>query len=414
MKEIEPHAQQQRNFRRQTQRRDLQDFRNLSRQPVLSYFAKQAAPPAPREKLQHRHPARFPSLGAFSPRRLSAFASEYLQNRFGARHTFQTYLKHDTDQGIYRLLGDDREIRVALCGDWATGTDEAYHVGQRVLDSNPHYTIHLGDVYYVGDEAEVRQNFLGQRNLNNDYLPCCWPCGSNGAYALLGNHDMYARGEAYFEEMLPALGLKNGGGQMTSYFCLENESWRIIGLDTGYNSVGWPLLEILYPADCSLPVELLSWLRDVVRIDQRDDRAIILLSHHQYYSKYDRSYPGPARQLSQLINRPVLWFWGHEHRLVIYKEFHTGKGLRAYGRCIGHGGMPVEYPLPRPQLKECPVEFMDERLYFSDENLRVGLNGFARLAFRNERLFIEYIDLCGHVVFAEEWEAEGGAPTRRG
>jgi hypothetical protein len=335
-----------------------------------------------------------------------AFLFAYLRNRFGARHSFEFYTKEDSDQGVYEMQGDNGEIRLALCGDWGTGTDEAYFVGQRIRESNPHYTIHLGDVYYVGDVAEVKQSFLGERNPDNDYLPCAWPCGSKGTFALIGNHEMYARGEAYFDNMLPALGLRGKGGQMASYFCLENEFWRIIGLDTGYNSVGWPILEHVFRPDCALPPPLFKWLKEIKL--GTDDRAIIVLSHHQYYSKYDQCYPKPALQLSELIARPVLWFWGHEHRLVIYKEFRLGDGVKAYGRCIGHGGMPVEYPLPRPQLKDCPVEFIDERLYFNNEDLRLGMNGFARLAFRGKTLRVEYVDLCGDVVFRENWETENG------
>jgi len=393
-------------------RRDLQDLLDLSRKPGLSYLRKEAAPKAPRRKSRDTYPARFAAMAAFTPRRILAFAYEYLRNRFGPRHRFEFYEDEDSDKGVYQLQGDDQEIRIALCGDWGTGTDEAYYVGQRILDSSPHYTIHLGDVYYVGDAAEVSQNFLGEPNPDNDFQPCCWPCGTNGAFALLGNHEMYARGEAYFEDMLPALGLKNGGGQKASYFCLQNKFWRIIGLDTGYNSVGWPMLEILFPADCALPAKVIDWLKDEVRLNQADERGIILLSHHQYYSKYDCCYRKPALQLSQLITGPVLWFWGHEHRLVIYEEFGIGDGLRAHGRCIGHGGMPVEYPLPRPQLKDCPVEFIDDRLYFNDENLRLGLNGFARLTLRGKSLAIEYVDLTGYAVFREDWEVENGVLKR--
>jgi hypothetical protein len=61
---------------------------------------------------------------------------------------------------------------------------------------------------------------------------------------------MYALGgSAYFDRMLPTLGLIEGGfsqGQKASFFCLENEFWRVIALDTGYNSVGLPLLEYIF------------------------------------------------------------------------------------------------------------------------------------------------------------------------
>jgi hypothetical protein len=56
-------------------------------------------------------------------------------------------------------------------------------------------------------------------------------------FCLDGNHEMYARGFAYFDRILPALGPMLHGkpcAQKASFFCLENEYWRIIGLDTAY------------------------------------------------------------------------------------------------------------------------------------------------------------------------------------
>src|SRR6516162_6367476 len=124
------------------------------------------------------------------------FAWEYLRNRFGPRHRFETYAPSTgsglRDDGIYELQGDDGLVRIALAGDWATGTDEAHEVSERIKEFRPHYSIHLGDVYYVGDDAEVRENFLGQRNPGSDYDPCEWPKGSKGTFALNGNHEMYA------------------------------------------------------------------------------------------------------------------------------------------------------------------------------------------------------------------------------
>ncbi len=51
-------------------------------------------------------------------------------------------------------------------------------------------------------------------------------------------------------------------------------------------------------------------------------------------------------------------------------------GVRAFGRCIGHGGMPVDLP-PAP-LHDFETEFVDARVYPNDENLKIGFNGSAR------------------------------------
>src|SRR5271166_6294423 len=105
----------------------------------------------------------------------------------------------------------------------------------------------------------------------------------------------------------------------------------------------------------------------------------ILLSHHQYFSRFDNFYVKPANQMAEFFPRPVLWFWGHEHRMAIYPEYAVAGGLRAHGRCVGHGGMPVDPPPAKLPHPECPVPFVDLRDYLNDENLKIGYNGFARL-----------------------------------
>ena len=397
-------------------RKDLQDLRNLSRAPVLSYLQKQAQPLAPRDKIEKLAPARYPTLAAFSPAGLWKWISEYLSHRIGPRHRFQDYTTSGSDQGIYRMQGDAEVIRIALAGDWGTGTDEAARVAATIKAFKPHYAIHLGDVYYVGDDAEVDENFLGKKNPLNDYEPCRWPDGLQGSFALNGNHEMFARGNGYFERMLPALGpIANGAasGQKASFFCLENDFWRIIALDTGYNSIGLPLLEYIFQPDCALPPELMHWLETVVQPQPDDPRGIVLLSHHQYYSQSDQWYPKPATQLARFFAHPVLWFWGHEHRMAIYNEYGVENGIRAFGRCIGHGGMPVELPSEDPPPHpECVVEFADPRKYKDDEDLTIGYNGFAQLLLQGNRMRIQYVDLHGEVVFSEEWSVAKGILTR--
>src|SRR5262249_14571376 len=189
-----------------------------------------------------------PILAAFAPQRLGKWIWEYISHRLGRRHPFQSYAASGTDQGVYKLEGDG-EIRIALAGDWATGTDEANAVAKQIAAFEPHYSIHLGDVYYVGDDAEVGENFLGIKNPQNNFEPCLWPPGSRGSFALNGNHEMYALGYAYFRNMLPTLGINVAGkaaGQKASFFCLENDHWRIVAVDTGYNSIGWPVLEYIF------------------------------------------------------------------------------------------------------------------------------------------------------------------------
>ena len=390
-----------------TGRKDLQDLSGLSRAPAIAYLQKQSLPPAPRPKKGGSAKPVFPGLGRFLPQDFARWILQYLRFRIGFKHPFLTY-EGQSDSGIYPLEGDDT-VRIALAGDWGTGTDEAHRVAELISRFDPHYSIHLGDVYFVGDPKEIRENFLGEKV--SAYEPCCWPPGSKGTFALNGNHEMYARGYGYFDLILPRMGLQRDDkaiGQRASFFCLKNDDWWILGLDTGYRSIGIPVVENFWTPDCALPDEIIVWLRGFFRPEQ-DKRGIILLSHHQYYSRYDDWYTRQAEQLAEFISRPVLWFWGHEHRLAIYEKYQTGKGVAAFGRCIGHGGMPVDLPGPIKH-SQCRVERVDDRRYQNDENLDVGVNGFARLTFAGRDVKVEFVDIEDKVFFGESWtmDQEGG------
>jgi hypothetical protein len=115
--------------------------------------------------------------------------------------------------------------------------------------------------------------------------------------------------------------------------------------------------------------------------------------------------------LAEFFSRPVLWLWGHEHRLAIYGEASMPGGVTAFGRCIGHGGMPVDLP-PAAPLHDFVVEFVDQRVYPNDENLKVGFNGFAQMTLRENRLTLDYLDLRGLRVFREAWTVERGQLVR--
>ena len=74
--------------------------------------------------------------------------------------------------------------------------------------------------------------------------------------------------------------------------------------------------------------------------------------------------------------------------------------------------MPVDLPPENPPHPECPVEFVDSRVYQSDEDVQVGYNGFTRLTVRDNLLSAEYVDLGGAVQFSESWRVDNGTLTR--
>jgi len=361
--------------------------------------------------------ATYDPIAAFLPGRLLKWIPQVAKYWFHKKHSFRDYTTGEKGTGIYPM--DDR-VKLSIAGDWGTGTDEARIVAAAIEKSEADFTIHLGDVYYVGDSNEVRENFLGEKT--SPYAPVKWPMGAKGGFALNGNHEMYADGNGYWRMVVPRMGLKErgsewGAGQWASFFCLENKHWRIIGLDTGYNSTrfDWgkaPLLQrskwlrktTWFKPTCTIPEPLLEWLKSAVNPDG-DKRGLILMSHHGPHSGFEGWYQIPSKQLAKLIHRPVIWFWGHEHRLAIYDKFSVQDGVDAHGRCVGHGGMPVERGAA-PDILDCKWLAWDNRRYASDEKIDVGYNGYANFSFNGPALHIAHYDLKQALVLTEDWHVD--------
>ena len=397
--------------------KDLGEYKDLGRGPVTSYFRRLAgavgfSPDA----------GMFARLAAFtsSPSNWGKWAGHVMRYIGNPRHEFQTYTK---GTGIYEL---GEQAKLSIAGDWGTGTDEAQNVITKMVSHEPDYTIHLGDVYYVGDRPEVEENCFGKCSPGVKGVE--WKLGNKGSFALNGNHEMYACGTAYFDDFLPTLGPIDAVthepiGQEASFFCLSNQHWRIVGLDTGYNSTGvssilsflsrirgiqWFRKTSWFKPSCRLRDELLSWLTGAIAPNEDGTLpAIVLLSHHQYFSGFDDWYQTPAVQLRKFISpeRPVLWFWGHEHRFAVYDCFGVKRGIQAFGRCIGHGGMPVDRK-STPDIKDCDCVLYDDRKYKNDENIDVGFNGFVTFVFNGPRLEVNYYDLFDTLLLTEAWSTD--------
>lgn len=343
-------------------------------------------------------------ISEFFKTNLLGFAWHYLKSRFGPRHPYEAYPKNG-DSGVYKLqssVPSRKEISIALLSDWASDTAESDAVAHLVARYAPDYSIHLGDVYFVGAPKEIEDNFTAPH--------ASWYYGASGSLALAGNHEMYSNGNAFFQHLLPAMYIQEGEirkTQQAGFFCLENSHWRIIGIDTGYTSVGRPFVEILSPPDCHLKKEQIAWLRDIVKIGDPDDkRGLVFLSHHPYISAFREQYERPGEQIKELLGvseREIIWFWGHDHRLVVYKQARNGKGPMAYGRCLGHGGLPVEIKLPGNQQESDKILFYDRRIRKVIKRHQLGYNGFVKLNIEGDKLTAQYRDLEDTCVLEEEW-----------
>ena len=213
------------------------------------------------------------------------------------------------------------DAKVAILGDWGTGLYGAPACARAVAASDVDLVVHVGDVYYSGTRKEVRQNFLEHWAVPDGAV----------SRACNSNHEMYSGGEGYFDLTLPAF------EQDSSVWACANDDYLLIGLDTAYN-------------DFDLAAGQAEWLASFLHTHQ-DNRKVILFSHHQLYSLLSKQGSKLQDDLRQLLDerRLFAWYWGHEHRLVLYDR-HDSWGL--HGRCAGHSG----YPYFRDQFGQEPSD----------------------------------------------------------
>ena len=210
------------------------------------------------------------------------------------------------------IPGNLSDFRMALLGDWGTGLYAAPVCAKSIEQDKKGYDVlmHLGDVYYSGDDHEVQKRFLD-----------LWPKSPKKPNAVNracnSNHEMYTGGHAYFKKTLGQF------KQQASYFALQNDHWILCGLDTAY-------------ADKDLAKEQAAWLRGIVM--KKGMRRLILFSHHQPFSWLEEQHPNMVAKIGDVLSgQAFAWYWGHEHRCILYDKHEA---FRMFGRCVGHGGYP--------------------------------------------------------------------------
>lgn len=314
-------------------------------------------------------------------------------NRTGVFHLGSGAALPGTGRG-YTRVDDAAPVRLAVAGDWASGTREADYVAQRIAAGRPDHTVHLGDVYLVGTADEIRSNVLGQAPPGAE-KGVQWPRGSRGTWAIEGNHEAFSRSQPYFDTLLPEL---TAGVQESGYFMLENSFYRLVFLDTGFNTYS-PLIN---SKNNTQPDVVMEWLRsDAVALGNASDtRPVVLFTHHQFKSAFGSPYLATPEQLAALLppGRSVLWFWGHEHRLALYElGADPTVPIKAYGRCVGVGGFPTSLAATPPNARSAGLEAYDDRVFATVDGLLkipVGYNGWTELLLDGPTLTVEYKSLA--------------------
>lgn len=328
------------------------------------------------------------------------------------RADYQTY--NNQNNGIFKIQkAPEDEVTIALLSDWASDTAESHLIAGQAGGQD--YSIHLGDTYFVGQQPEIKANFFPENGGT-------WPYGKLGSFAMLGNHEMYSGGHSYFEDLLPKMGTTAAGGnqrQQASFFCLENEYWRIIGLDTGYESLVYPF-KIDQNTDLDITPEQKEWLQNTIKLND-DKRGLIILSHHQILSAFEQEFPNPQSTISTMMNpgRDLIWLMAHEHWFSVYGPNKLHNGSNVFARCIGNSGMPVELKVDggtkRPKNNN-PKSPENRNLVLFDQrwreningNIPIGHNGYVIITLQQEKLAIKYYDdndrkPTGRLILEENW-----------
>ncbi|MCE9555707.1 MAG: trypsin-like peptidase domain-containing protein [Planctomycetes bacterium] len=282
--------------------------------------------------------------------------------------------------------------RIFLTSDFGTGMYGAPVIASTVARFGQTFDLlmHLGDIYYSGQESEVESRFLD-----------IWPTEAAAmSRNLNGNHDMYSGGFGYFDVSLPAF------AQEASYFALQNSHWLLVCLDTAYK-------------DNNLGKTQRAWLDDVVR--QAGDRKLVLFSHHPLFSNFKEQGDKLAEKLHEVLHSQQIsaWYWGHEHHCIIYKRHPL---YRFFGRCLGHGGMPyrrkkvADYPIDESfaadfrsgayQWRKCAGTVIPMAHYLDGPNPYVeeapdeyGPHGFMTLEFKRASFTESVYDADGRLLY---------------
>jgi predicted phosphodiesterase len=228
----------------------------------------------------------------------------------------------------YRLPA---KSRVLLIGDWGTRmSDNVAMLRQGLATFKPDAIIHLGDVYYSGTQFECKENVLRVMDDLVAELGITRP----PFFTIPGNHEYYSGGVGFYDIIASVNSGIAGCLQRASYFCLrtEDDAWQFLGMDTGYNDRD-PVHHVapgLQPSETRWQLDKLTHFPG----------STVMLSHHQLFSAHDKLSDGSTPYLNESLSsifrtyfdRIAVWYWGHEHNFVVFKDGQCGLNK---GRLVG-------------------------------------------------------------------------------
>ena len=277
-------------------------------------------------------------------------------------------------------IADD--ARIVLVGDWGSGLDRARDVAGQIRlilnegldEGRQQHVIHLGDVYYTGSRREYEMNFLQHWPVN--------PGEDIDSFIVCGNHDMYRGGHDYYGTALADSRFAKQAQR--SVFALRNENWQFLGLDTAYE-------------EKRISNGQIKWIED--QLNSTHNVRTTVLSHHQLWSAYSDAGEGLRNQIGPVLEgrRIDAWFWGHEHRCLVYEP---RDGVE-FSSCVGHGGIP-SYLIPEQHRPYPPTLRYDYRERHGNGHEPWNTFGFAVIDLDGRDMHVRYIDESGNMHHEED------------
>jgi len=296
--------------------------------------------------------------------------------------------KHPFPAGQPAILPMPDDVTITIAGDWGTGefgngTAPAIKIKNAIPNSNPDYTIHLGDVYYAGTSSQ-----------ETDQLVNLWPAGSAGAFTLNSNHEMYSGAKPYFNEAVASRLFRLQSPY--SFFALENSNWIVVGLDSAYFGD-----EDKAYLDGSIGTGAqVAFLRQVANLGKK----VIVLTHHNGLTQDGSATTALWNEVMGAFpngSAPVYWYWGHVHAGIVYVPQANG----TLCRCTGHGALP--WGLASEDQNAHVAWFETRNAGDPEDPLRV-FNGYTVVQLSGASLTETFYDENGNVAWTPAKQAVTG------
>lgn len=248
-------------------------------------------------------------------------------------------------EGLSAKGGGDGDPVLGIIGDWGTGYYDiegqpcpAETVMGEITKQPIDYLMHLGDVYYAGTDERIPAH-EEQRNFMDLWVDQ----GEGRNFTLNSNHEMYGRAQGYFGVALQKDGpFAHQNGQ--SFFARKYHEWLILGLDSAYYSDAQNGLHMYMKGAIGTALAKDSGQISAISAVAEDHKGpIMVMTHHNACDTETALTNILYAQVCDALGRPpTIWYWGHVHNGIVYKQLHSPHPDRASptkGRCCGHGAI---------------------------------------------------------------------------